>query len=166
MTGHIVFDGPTRRMKFFIRDGDRVEERHAGGIECHDVGIRDGVSADPYGHQCKCPPGLFYIGAPQHLSPPEAPYGHVFTPLYDNPTSNAFAAHGRDGIGVHGGGSDLPDPFAPSQGWEWTFGCLRLQNIDNETIFVPFVEYIRAHSPSPDTSVTLTVFWGLRGLQS
>ena len=34
------------------------------------------------------------------------------------------------GRGWHGGGSDLPDPFAPRQGWEATYGCGRLQNED------------------------------------
>ena len=34
---------------------------------------------------------------------------------------------GRD---IHGGGSDLDDPFAPYQGWEGTYGCLRMQNAD------------------------------------
>ena len=38
---------------------------------------------------------------------------------------------GRD---IHGGGSDLDDPFAPYQGWEGTYGCLRMQNADGEEL--------------------------------
>ena len=38
---------------------------------------------------------------------------------------------GRD---IHGGGSDLPDPFAARQGWEPTLGCLRMQNADGEEL--------------------------------
>ena len=38
---------------------------------------------------------------------------------------------GRD---IHGGGSGLPDPFAPRQGWVPTHGCLRMQNIDGEEL--------------------------------
>lgn len=38
---------------------------------------------------------------------------------------------GRD---IHGGGSGLPDPFAPRQGWTPTLGCLRMQNEDGEDL--------------------------------
>ena len=38
---------------------------------------------------------------------------------------------GRD---IHGGGSGLPFPFAPRQGWVPTHGCLRMQNIDGEEL--------------------------------
>ena len=38
---------------------------------------------------------------------------------------------GRD---FHGGGSGLPDPFAPRQGWTPTLGCLRMQNEDGEAL--------------------------------
>lgn len=38
---------------------------------------------------------------------------------------------GRD---IHGGGSSLPDPYAPYQGWRCTYGCLRMQNHDGEQL--------------------------------
>ena len=38
---------------------------------------------------------------------------------------------GRD---IHGGGSDLEDPFADYQGWEPTYGCLRMQNADGQAL--------------------------------
>lgn len=38
---------------------------------------------------------------------------------------------GRD---IHGGGSGLPDPYAPYQGWVPTWGCLRMQNADGEEL--------------------------------
>lgn len=160
MRGHIVFNGPSRLLKLFVADDDGgTQLRHE--FECHDVGVRDGVDPDPFGHECKCPPGLYYVGAPQPLAPPERPYGFFFTPLYDNPLSNAFAAHGRSGIGIHGGGSDLADPFAARQGWEWTFGCLRLQNEDNATL-AEYCRFIRAHTSDPDHAITLSVWWGDR----
>ncbi len=40
-------------------------------------------------------------------------------------------SRGRD---IHGGGSGLPDPFAPRQGWVPTHGCLRMQNVDGEEL--------------------------------
>lgn len=35
---------------------------------------------------------------------------------------------------VHGGGSGLPDPYAPEQGWKPTEGCTRAQNEDVEAL--------------------------------
>ena len=40
-------------------------------------------------------------------------------------------SRGRD---IHGGGSSLPDPYAPYQGWLCTYGCLRMQNADGEEL--------------------------------
>ena len=36
-------------------------------------------------------------------------------------------SRGRD---IHGGGSSLEEPYADSQGWLCTYGCLRMQNKD------------------------------------
>lgn len=127
--GHLVFNGASKTLKLFIV-GDADGPRHQW--ECHDVGVGDAnpPNGDEYGYRCKCPPGLNYgIGSPQHLDPPEHPYGYWFIPVLDDPNGD-MRLHGREGIGIHGGGSDLPDSFAPRQGWEWTFGCLRLQNED------------------------------------
>jgi hypothetical protein len=174
MRGHLIFNGPSRQLKYFlVSDDGSVALRHQ--IECHDVGIADGTQADPYGRDCKCPPGLYFVGAPtacakrnpdgsvttQHDD--DAAYGCWFTPLYDDPTSDAFQKHGRAGIGIHGGGSAAPDPFALKQGWYATLGCLRLQNVDNEETHVPFINYVRQNSNNPDYATTLTVFWGVRG---
>ena len=38
---------------------------------------------------------------------------------------------GRD---IHGGGSSLDDPYADKQGWLYTYGCLRMQNIDGQEL--------------------------------
>lgn len=35
---------------------------------------------------------------------------------------------------IHGGGSNLPQPYAPRQGWLPTYGCLRMQNEDGEEL--------------------------------
>ena len=35
---------------------------------------------------------------------------------------------------IHGGGTSLPDPYAPRQGWLCTYGCLRMQNEDGEQL--------------------------------
>lgn len=137
---HVVFNGSSRLLKCFLVGSPQP----VNIFECHDVGVNDqNITAgeDEYGHLCKCPPGLGYIlGEPQELQPPEPPYGYAFTPIEDDPAGEMLL-HGREGIGIHGGGSDLPNPFAPRQGWEWTFGCLRLQNIDNAA-FASLVESV------------------------
>lgn len=152
---HCVFNGQSRCLKFYVVTSDGGDLRHT--FDCHDVGVNDqDISAgeDEYGHRCKCPPGIGYIlGSPQYLNPAEAAYGYYFTPIYDD-AGGDMAAHGRDGIGVHGGGSDLSDPFAAIQGWEYTYGCLRLQNEDNAQ-FADSVRYIHDHGGT----VYLDVVW-------
>lgn len=81
-----------------------------------------------FGHWGSCPPGTYKLGAPQRLTPPEVPFGSWFIPLLD--VHGLWKKDGRDGIGIHGGGSGLRDPFAPRQGWVITEGCFRAQNED------------------------------------
>jgi hypothetical protein len=156
MKASFVFNGVSRILKIYLA-GFGAYGKPDGllhTVECHDVGINDHnvtAGSDVYGHLCKCPPGNYGIGVPQHLNPPEIAYGRVFIPLTD--IEGAFSAHGREGIGIHGGGSDLPDPFAPRQGWEWTYGCLRLQNADLENIVTPAIEWIQSKGVTPILSV-------------
>jgi RHS repeat-associated protein len=44
---------------------------------------------------------------------------------------------------VHGGGSGLPDPYAPRQGWRKTRGCTRAQNEDIESLCDQINEFRR-----------------------
>ena len=41
---------------------------------------------------------------------------------------------------IHGGGSSLPQPYAPRQGFLPTFGCLRMQNEDGEELSRMIIE--------------------------
>jgi len=117
---HIIFSGPNQTLKVYdMRSHDLVWSCVA----------RNDTVASGFGHYGACPPGDYQLGAPQPLSPPEVPYGFFYTPLLD--VNGLWAAWGRAGIGVHGGGSGLPDPFADQQGWMMTEGCIRLQNDDN-----------------------------------
>ena len=170
MNGHVVFNGGSRLLKFFVMDDGidltkplpqgkstvgAAELRHT--FECHDVGMGDGTQADEYGKDCKCPPGNYTLGQPiPSADPPgsdDVPYGFWFTPLIDTAEQD-MEKHGRAGIGIHGGGSSCADPFEPRQGWCITHGCLRLQNKDNQT-FVDSVRYIQKNGGK----VSLTVFW-------
>ena len=84
----------------------------------------------------------FFPGFNEEGQPRESlPLGSYIVSAEDPPAENSAAygtfyittgdARGRD---IHGGGSDLPDPFAPRQGWEATLGCLRCQNEDGEEL--------------------------------
>lgn len=150
----LVFNGAPNLLKFFLVTATGTEERHAW--ECHDVGVGDAnpPNGDAYGHLCKCPPGVGYrIAAPMHLDPPERAYGSWFIPIEDDAAGD-MEEHEREGIGIHGGGSDLEDPFAPRQGWEWTFGCLRMQNADLAQL-VDSIQYVQSHGGA----VLLDVVW-------
>ena len=163
MDGHLVFNGSARTLKCFVSGG---ELKHT--LPCHDVGISDQyvkAGQDEYGSRCKCPPGDYSVGVPMacairqkdgsiiRQNSDDQAYGCYFVPLGDS--KGAFAAHGRSGIGIHGGGSDLSNPFAMQQGWEWTYGCLRLQNQDLEQTLVPFINFIHAQGGK----ITLSVVW-------
>lgn len=164
--GHIVFNGLSRRMKLYYKaNKDAVPElRHE--IEAHDVGVYDGLLPDAYGKNSKCPPGTYLVGSPQacavrqrdgsvrEMNDDDKAYGCFFTPLSDETANGPMEQHGRAGIGIHGGGSGSPTPFAPHQGWYATLGCIRLQNADNEGTFVPFVQYIHEHGGVVEISVS------------
>ena len=144
MNAHVIFNGQSRLLKCYIFG--EGQPRHI--LPAHDVGVNDAdvmAGEDVYGYRCKCPPGSGYrLGPPEFLNPAEPPYGIYFTPIFDNP-QGTLTAHGRSGLGIHGGGSDLADPFADFQGWEDTFGCIRLQNHDN-AIFAEFVNTVLGKS--------------------
>jgi hypothetical protein len=172
MQGHAIFNGQSRLLKLYIKDAEQFDRPDGllHVIPCHDVGVNDsliGEGADVYGTYCKCPPGVGYtVGVPQACAtrlangsvtinnPDDRAYGCWFTPLGDDPAGD-MVKHDRSGIGVHGGGSDLPDPFAQYQGWEDTFGCLRLQNFHNETIWIPYLNWIQSRGGV----VLLDVVW-------
>ena len=61
----------------------------------------------------------------------EVPGGRDNGPAYGTFYIETHDGRERD---IHGGGSDLEDPFAPRQGWEPTYGCLRMQNEDGEEL--------------------------------
>ena len=41
---------------------------------------------------------------------------------------------------IHGGGSNLDDPYAPRQGWLPTYGCLRMQNEDGQALSLLLID--------------------------
>jgi hypothetical protein len=114
---HAVFNDTTNRLKLFDAAGRLVFQCEARN---------DAVAGPGFGHNGDCPRGEFILGAPRKKGT-EA-FGAWFIPILDAATGGPMAHYGRAGIGIHGGGSGLPGPFSPRQGWVKTHGCLRVQN--------------------------------------
>lgn len=85
-------------------------------------------------------------GVPMHETLPDGNYDCYIDLPNDEPGAPAARNNGR-AFGtfyvstgdpreraIHGGGSNLDDPFAPRQGWLGTHGCLRMQNEDGEEL--------------------------------
>jgi len=100
-----------------------------------------------------CPRGEYLLGSPSHVHAPA--YGEWFTPLFDLSHDGPMHKGGRSGIGIHGGGTGLSDPYALHQGWVPTHGCLRVQNEDNAAL-VQFVKECQAAGHSAYITVTGT----------
>jgi RHS repeat-associated protein len=61
-------------------------------------------------------------------------------------------ARGRD---IHGGGTGLPDEYAPYQGWVPTWGCIRMQNQDIEDL-VRIIQEYRQNNPGVSIDFEVT----------
>lgn len=100
---------------------------HTSVFQCE---MRDtAVNGPGFERWGRCPRGAYTLGAPVAVDEPSM--GLWFIPVLDVPS--------RSGIGIHGGGSGLSDPFAARQGWVVTHGCLRVQNEDLSKL----VDYVR-----------------------
>jgi hypothetical protein len=114
---HIVFNDTTNRLKLFDAKGKLVFACEARN---------DAVAGPGFGHNGDCPRGEFVLGPPRKKG--TAAFGAWFIPILDGGAGGPMQKYGRAGIGIHGGGSGLKDPFAPEQGWVKTHGCVRVQN--------------------------------------
>ena len=119
MSYHIVFNRDTDVIKAFDESNGTLKWT----AQCRNVTVNDG-----FGHWGMCPPGEYKLDSPEIINPPEIPFGAWFIPLLD--VNGLWKVAHRSAIGIHGGGSGLPDPFAAHQGWQITEGCFRLQNSD------------------------------------
>jgi len=73
------------------------------------------------------------------------------------PTAGEALNSGRSDLRMHGGGSDVHDPYEAEQGWEGTHGCVRMQNEDVNSL----IGSINALADSGDS--TDNIFVGSRG---
>lgn len=119
---HLVFDDTANHAKVFRKQG-------GVGVLVFSCEMRNATVEDGFGHHGWCPRGIFILGPPANVH--LVPFGFHFTPLFDLDPHGAMHQEGRHGIGIHGGGTGLADPFAAQQGWQVTHGCLRVQNEAN-----------------------------------
>ena len=128
---HFVVSKSAQSLKLFNSHGNKEWECEARCWGQH----RDWRSTNG-----DTPPGLYRIGTIYDTSG-ETPYGRWCIDLED--LENQETGNGRGGISLHGGGSGLPSPFSPHQGWVNAHGCVRVQNVDLERI-VAMVKKVKA----------------------
>lgn len=116
---HAIFDDTTNRLKLFDATGRLVFACEARN---------DAVAGPGFGHNGDCPRGEFVLAPPRPKGTPA--FGAWIVPILDPEAGGPMDRYGRAGIGIHGGGSGLPAPFAARQGWVKTHGCIRVQNED------------------------------------
>jgi len=104
-----------------------------------DIITYDSDNGNQYQYECHhdFEEGYNEKGAPRASLPLGTYTASADEPPTDNgPAYGTFYINTDDPRGrvIHGGGSSLPDPYAPRQGWLCTYGCLRMQNEDGEEL--------------------------------
>lgn len=121
---HLCFDEPAESMTVWTGDHQKI-------FQCE---ARNRTVNEGEGHWGHCPPGEFLLGSP--IPKREVAFGAWFIPVLDYADHHAMRDFQREGVGIHGGGTGLPDPYAPKQGWQITEGCIRCQNRDLATLVI------------------------------
>lgn len=125
---HFVVSGRRKKLKcYYVDTLDHSSFRYQVEARCY--GANGPGWKVPGGDT---PPGPYRIGQIHHIGPDDpqaAAFGPVFLDLEE--LLDQERKFGRAGVGAHGGGSGLEDPWhAAQQGWQVTYGCVRLQNAD------------------------------------
>lgn len=118
MIQQIVFSRDEQKISAIGYDGNIM-----GTWECRDE-FEEGLNE--YGQPRESLPDGIYTDLEADVCQPgelEPAFGTFYISTGDE--------RGRD---IHGGGSSLPNPYAPYQGWRCTYGCLRMQNADGEEL--------------------------------
>lgn len=124
---HLIVSRETERCRVWRRTAD-------GGDPLLEIEMRNRTVNAGEGHWGHLPGGSYLVGAPSDCH--VVSLGWHFSPLFDLDPHGPMHEHGRTAIGMHGGGTGLPDPFAAEQGWVDTEGCLRVQNRDNRELVI------------------------------
>lgn len=117
---HLVFNAMQHNLKCYRRDGTMEWQIEARG---------DGVAGDSSHTNGNTPPGLYLAGRVEATF--DVAYGPYRIQLLPVDLDKGAKRHD---IYIHGGGSILPHPLAPQQGWAKTKGCIRVQNHQLGTI--------------------------------
>lgn len=128
---HIVINGDAKSLVAYDVNG---KPKLQGEAHCY------GQHADWTRTNGDTPPGVYEVGE-IFDTPGEAAYGWYCIDLID--LEGQESKYRRAGISIHGGGTNLPNPFAPRQGWLATHGCVRVQNFFLEMI-VKLIKSTRA----------------------
>ena len=131
---HLVVSRTTEVCTVWRRTAD-------GGDALLSFPMRNRTVDEGDGHWGHCPVGSYLLGAPSDCH--VVSLGLHYTPVFDLDPDGPLHQDGRVGIGIHGGGTGLSDPFAPKQGWVETEGCERVQNADNHRL-VPVIRACHA----------------------
>lgn len=119
---HFVFYNRGTTLKVFTYKGEQI--------------YRCRCKNDTFGlgflHWGACPRGTFRLGRTVYVNGPA--FGKYFIPLYDLESTGPMHKFKRTGIGIHGGGSRLANPFKAYQTLLKTHGCLRVSNYDLEVL--------------------------------
>jgi hypothetical protein len=127
---HFVFSSKAKKLKVYNYRGELFYQCRCCN-ETYNLGFL---------HWGQCPKGTFRLGRAVVADLPA--FGPYFIPLYDLSPTGPMHRHGRHGIGLHGGGSRLCQPFAEFQELLRTHGCLRVTNHDVK-LLVKFVHKAR-----------------------
>jgi lipoprotein-anchoring transpeptidase ErfK/SrfK len=120
---HFIVNSQQSTLTVYLANGNRVES-----VPAHTEGV-GGSYDNPSGDT---PPGLYKVDRVEEI-PANDSYANAYGPQYVwlIEMEGQESSRGRAGIGMHGGGSSLADPYyAGRQGWAATQGCIRLQNDD------------------------------------
>jgi hypothetical protein len=128
---------------------------HGGAGEFHwSVQARgEGEFSDQKRKNGNTPFGRYWCGTPEAISTGDE-NSKAFGPWFISLEPEAGVAPGRTNLGIHGGGSDLASPLAARQGWETTYGCIRVQNEDLASV-VKAIDF----TAKMGGAVLLTVDW-------
>ena len=125
------YDPALNRMVFF--DGENFYD-----YEARNRVTSDKTPIEP-GFKSKDVQPYPFVGPKPRFGPGDCTYIETWHP------------NGKD---IHGGGSGLPDPYAPRQGWIPTQGCIRMQNEDVDDLSTKIRGYKIHH---PGTKIPFSV---------
>jgi len=141
---HLLFNAAFRQLRCHGGAGDFHWSIQARG---------EGEFSDQKRKHGNTPFGRYWCGTPEAI-----PKSHAkslsFGPWFIALEPEEGVAPNRTELGIHGGGSDLPSPLADLQGWETTYGCIRVQNADLAHV-VKAIDF----TAKTNGAVLLTVDW-------